>query len=93
MGVRIEAICFLRVHLNPIYTCSGGLVPSGSRDLEQYVSRAISLQGIVVFFKDGHFITGVHPFLGTKVVTPSSRKTSSPNLPVTTLCSKCGPRT
>lgn len=51
------------------------------------------LQGITKFLKDSHFITGVHPFRGTKVVTPSSRRTSSANLPVTTLCSNCGPRT
>lgn len=76
-----------------IYDCSVDPVLSGSRDLEQDMRHAISLQDITVFLKDSHFITGVHPFLGTKVVTPSSRKTSSPSLPVTTLCSNCGPQT
>lgn len=76
-----------------IYNSSGGFVLPGSRDLGQDMRHAISLQDIANFLKGSHFITGVHPFLGTKVVTPSSRRTSSPNLPVTTLCSNCGPRT
>lgn len=48
---------------------------------------------VSVLVQQNHFITGVHPFLGTNVVTPSSRKTSSAFLPVTTLRSNCGPRT
>lgn len=80
------------------------LVPEPVHDITQWPrTNVLSRQRVYMVYNlngnsgvscaDTYFITGIQPFLGIKVVTPSSRRTSSPLLPVTTLCSNCGPRT